>query len=580
MASTLGATVAAEADGTVTESIAQTSQQSPTPKSDLHRGLATNENTQFMLSRDWIYHSTAVWSTLQERGSIISYIPLHPSECNWFNKHLYEAFNAWVGGMKIRVQPMSTFQYGGSLKIGYLPPDIKPEEFSSLSLQLLSTFPSINIDPKNTDYTCFEGEDQRRVLYHQGTLDYGNQDTFGGYIVLYVMGKLVTSGDAAASTISLVIEAAGNFEFIQPNPRFIQSVQSDDHPLSTYTEEIFNGITCDSHLGSQGTTFQILTSGTQNLNAGYWCSYGVNETRTIDTSSVSGLSVIKRQYGDDMLSGELIPRTAGWLHTYHPDDYAADEVVSWPLNDETNPGAFIYPPNINFRDVHISAFAITNNVEPYGDYSIMAYGMDDVQAHEWPSPHTPVLHTAGGSTQYEGWRLKQLSGWSGEAMSSRNWIFSIQRYNRESFGTTGLPNGPIASTSGILTKRRAGESFVIFSIPEFGTMDIQSQAIGNHIRSFVTHDLNITWVYNVIQYNKVSNERIGTVLTVRLWPEGYFTTSGYSSRFILPTAGFSYKLEYVESLAANSPLPLPTTQNISLIKRFIKGTQSRADQVL
>lgn len=575
MASTLGGTVTPAADGVVSEHISTTSQVSPTSHAEMHQGLATNENIPFLLSRDWIYRSTAVWSSTQERGTIISYIPIHPTTCNWPNNHIYEMFNAQVGGMSIRVQPMSTFQYGGSLKIGWLPPTLKPEDFPSVSLELLSTFPTINIDPKDTNYTCFTGEDQRRIHFHTGPLDFGNQDSFGGYIVLFVMGKLVTSGEATSNTISLVIESAGKFEYMQPNPHFIKSMQGDDHPLSTLGGQnaFLEAITCDSRIGSQNTTLMIQNSTTRNTNVGWWGARGVDGRKTMDFPQVTGLSAIKREVGEGLLTGSTQFKYSGNLDGVRIG--TAPGTTTWRIKPEqrsTGP-TLTFPQNINVETIKFSVRS------------------------DLLSPKDTFAYTLTNSPSF-------LPQWTG-ALGNGKWTIFDQIaqmqlalqttvldpdpvfkgcYTYSEYEDGALPQirnmtGPIATQGGTLNQRRSGESFVFFLDRTSGAVDMQTVEIGRAMSRYKTTDLNITWVYNVNQYDDADDSFLGTVLVLRLWPEGYFTTSGVTSTFALPSIGFHYRLEFNETLPANSPLPRPPSTLINIMRACSKGLAARADQL-
>lgn len=579
MASTLGSTVPAAADGVVSEPIIQSAQQSPTPKGDLHRGMATNENLNFLLNRDWIYHSTAVWSTLQERGTIIASIPVHPSASNWPNKEVYKFHNGWVGGFKVRVQPMSTFQYGGSLKMGYLPPNIHPEDFPNLSLELLSTFPTINIDPKNTDYTCFEAEDQRRVLFHTGELDFGNIDSYGGNFILFVMGKLVSSGDAGSTTISLVMEVAGNFEYLQPNPKFIASAAGGVHPLARLEGSAFlEGITCDSRKGSQHLTIQVEKSTTRNLHVGWWGAYGVGGKKTMEFPQVTGLSDRKRRVGNDLLTGSIhfqedgnfsVQKVEGATNDY----YLAPQQVRGVKN--------IFPPNINEHTLGISLWDPEYNfsggsVHSNPNFAWTLSKSGQTYLKELPPPITTSFVEDNDMDKI---KVRLSNIYIDEQTDNMKGIFTYVK--AENVGVVVLNNitGPLATSGGVLNMRRTGESFVLLQDQTTGSIDTQTVEMGRAMRTTENTDNNITWVYNVEQYDEQDAVFLGTVLVVRLWPEGYFTTSGVSASLILPTKGFFYKLKFIETLPSNSPLPTPSRNVISLMKAYSGNSKMRADQL-
>jgi hypothetical protein len=216
--------------GSVKSSEANLEQVSPPPTQ-----IAADtsiETLSHVIERDWIWKQTVAVSTTMPPGTVFAILPVHPFECNKFVKHVAEMFNCWTGGMHIRLRMMATAFYGGSLRVGFLPPNLTPNQIRNMTLDTLTVYPNNDFDPKNTNWVHFSTADERDVMFHYMSptakgWDENDKRSFAGYIVLYVVGKLVTQSPDISS-IQVVIETAGNFMFSQINPQFGQIDYSDN----------------------------------------------------------------------------------------------------------------------------------------------------------------------------------------------------------------------------------------------------------------------------------------------------------------------------------------------------------------
>jgi hypothetical protein len=213
--SALGTTIAPEGEtGTVTRL-----QHMPDQVPDNPATIAANtsiETLQNILYENWVWRNTYQIDASMRPGAIIGTIPVHPYECNDYVRHIARMFLTWTGAMKIRTRFMATFQFGGSFRLGFLPPKFTQQQINNLPIQTLTAYPNIDIDPKNTNWIDFQCSDERNILFHWMTDDYTKPENFAGWFVFYVAAPLVLSGEV--TQIQLLVEAAGGFHFAQLAP--------------------------------------------------------------------------------------------------------------------------------------------------------------------------------------------------------------------------------------------------------------------------------------------------------------------------------------------------------------------------
>lgn len=231
------------------------------------------EGVSHVLERDWIWKETVSVSTTMSPGTVFSIMPIHPFQCNRFVRHVAQMFNCWTGGMHIRLRMMATAFYGGSLRVGFLPPNLTPTQIRNMPLDVLTVYPNNDFDPKNTNWVHFSTTDERDVAFHYMSnnadgYDPSDKRSFGGYIVLFVAGRLVTQSPEISS-INIVVETAGNFEFSQINPQFGLVDYSDQ--LGSLTGEallVDNWIPADVPTFSPWMKLGILEDTVTNINVG------------------------------------------------------------------------------------------------------------------------------------------------------------------------------------------------------------------------------------------------------------------------------------------------------------------------
>lgn len=199
----------------------------PTNPSTISQSTSINTLSQ-VLTENWIYDNTFSWQTSAAPGTILYYKKIHPRGWNWANTYVSQMFNTYTGAGAIRFRPMGTAWYGGDICVGFLPPTLTESEVTKVPLDILTTYPTLNTDPKNTDWIEFNAVDQRNVAYHY--LNDTDPRSFGGWVVWYVQARLVPQS-AEFTAIQMLVQTRGGFVYDQVNPFVTREVDTQDHPL-------------------------------------------------------------------------------------------------------------------------------------------------------------------------------------------------------------------------------------------------------------------------------------------------------------------------------------------------------------
>lgn len=150
-------------------------------------------------------------------GTLLFSKPIHPSASHQYLAHLSRMYNAFGGGIDFSVKVCGTGFHAGALMIVRIPPNLKPEKISSL--QDLTAFEYLVIDPKCLEVVSETVIDQRNVMFHWMPLDLENRQTFGGYFCIYVLVPLNTSATGSSQIALQVFERPSRmFNFIQLRP--------------------------------------------------------------------------------------------------------------------------------------------------------------------------------------------------------------------------------------------------------------------------------------------------------------------------------------------------------------------------
>lgn len=497
-----------------------------------------------LLHTNWIFDSTFTASTNMPAGTILFVKPIHPMEWNWPNKRVASMFNVWTGSGKIRYRPLATAWYGGSIRVGFLPPNLSLAEVQNMPLEVLTSYPNKDIDPKNTAWVDFRGPDQREVSYHyMSPFDDKDRQNFGGYIVFYVAGKLVTQAPEF-TTIQFIVELAGDFMYDQPSPKALTPAAAVEQPLgAAVMVNLHYQPICDSLDAGRSSVVQVLPSAVNAILGGGGTMSSVGVRRSL-TKNVPG----------------LVPRNpAAWI--------AASDTPS-TFNNWVGPGQSNFWSEITADSVnHIPHV----NREFTDDTQFINYAVnhdDTPQIHHFkklvPKPTntgklTPDTYPIGSlfvdkvDVEYSSDFLLQPD--DVKLLNGSNHLVPIN--------TALTPDRWMT-----LTPNASGESIVIFANLTTRNYAPQTITMAEELAKWPKDQSgdDISWLYNLVNAS-------GTpLLTIRLNPNGMFTTNPVSAA-VLYTNRTLY-LRYVGTLPLSSPLPPQGIQQANL--RRLLARHSRA----
>lgn len=511
---------------TVPSQDAQTLQSQP---SEIKHTSAI-ETLNFLLFRDWIFLTRFVISSKFQPGHVFGIIKVHPLFCHKFVRFVYQMFNAWNGSMGIRCRFMATAFFGGSFRVGFLPPNISESEIRGMGTENLTAYPNVDLDPKNTDWMTYSPPDERNVMFHwsTNTPDYTKPESFGGYIVFYVVGPLVTQ-NATFDSISLVVESVGKFQFAQPNPSFGISIAPpiNSGPLSVATcTDILNQRGCDDQVSSR-MRIQYLNSGVTSLSVGGMMAKGING---IYTSSFPGQTLD---------SAMLTLRNGIEANTTHLG------LAQFSL---TNSDSLTYLDMSLFPGRHQN---IIQNSE------INAY---EATANLFSGASLPEMKIVNSTTskKFDAGEFKVFF----QPINGGTYFVSYPADAGHSCylvvaGETSAPLSLAALTitgnSTSLTPTVANESIVTFTNVGTRSLNIQTEDMAFDMNATSGLDPAVSYLYAVRTKAFPDPIRI-----LRLNPNGFLTTQPFASDVIFDGSGSEIYLTYEGTFPTSSPLP-PTS---------------------
>lgn len=498
------------------------------------------ETIDQLLYRNWIYHDVYTIDTSMVAGHVFGIITVHPDNCNQFIKYTSRMFNAWNGTMHIRARFMATAFYGGSIRVGFVPPNMTPQQIRSMSVRTLTAYPNQDFDPKNTMWNQYSPPDERNVLFHWlkpfDNIDIDDMTSYiGGHIIFYVVGPLVTQS-ADYHSISMVVETCGNFNFAQPNPTFgLGDTAVYFGPLNeSSTQNINFQIGCDSN--NRIDSIQILASTTANIAAGglYSCGVGGKEPPTWPNYVISAAD---RTY---KIGPGISRNEVGQCNIILPTD------TTIQLK-----GEFYNLPNNMERTGVIKCTSQVKNAA--GVVSDIAF----------------TLHYEDGTAATIGVATRVVS----DTVMTPTATYFL-------YGTDSSTNTPVSvGLLGVLDNpthyapQASGESIVTFTSVEQRTMDVQTIFMAEALKkSHMSSDPNRSWLYSIR-----SDDTEIPLIIIRLNPCGMFTTAAKPTDVLLYTER-RLRLQYEGELPLTSPLPSPSSEARAYQRRLMKAT-SRTRQM-
>lgn len=530
----LGTTIAPAGETGLVESVRPMPNQIPDNPGTM---VATTsvEDIMNVMYRNWIWRNTFTIDTSMLSGQVFGTIKIHPKNCNDYITHVSAMFKTWVGSMKIRTRFMATFQFGGSFRLGWLPPVYTQTQIQQLPIQTLTAYPNIDLDPKNTGWNDFQSAEERNVLFHwMEGLESEDPQSFGGWYVFYVAAPLVVSG-GTNTQISLLVESAGSFNFAQLAPITALGPSAnawiDSDILSSQVGR--EDLASISHL-------QIVPGTVKSINTGWWHMLGLSGIKSTENLACT-LSTRVRNYLENKVFG-LQPEAVG------PGSYAQIAEDSYPYITRTpttaictsmeNGRAIITDASLGMggSDYHFGVGAADQPPSWNGDILLRS---NDAKTGVVQGPYACS------------WAMCTRDNQNGPIDTSQLGIFVTGRVMDESVLTNGL-----------------NESIVMFVNTLTRTTNTQTTAQASSLtKALPTFDRSISQIYQV-----VNTDTNVAVLTVRLTPYGYFTTNSVATTALLPASKLYFR--YLQDLPMSSPLPPAMAEERSFIRAARRYTMA------
>lgn len=156
-----------------------------------------------------------IWSTSQNAGTLLWSTKISPKALHRNIKNISKGYNVYSGGVTFNAKVCGTGFHSGAIIFARLPPNVPPESLKTL--QEITMFEYVMIDPKTLEVVSHHVIDQRRMMYHY--MNDEGVDSFGGYFAAYVYAPLNTSSTGATNiSIQILSRLAPDFMFSQVVP--------------------------------------------------------------------------------------------------------------------------------------------------------------------------------------------------------------------------------------------------------------------------------------------------------------------------------------------------------------------------
>lgn len=460
--------------------------------------------------RQYITLGTFTWNTTQLPGTLLYSVPIHPSRMNTAIQQITSIYNAWGGSFDFAIKCAGTGFHAGALAFVRLPPNITPQ--SVISPADFTYFEYNLMDPKNLPMEAINIMDQRPIMYHyNGPLNLDDPSTFGGFFAVYVLLPLSTSS-TGLNQINLVVmnRAGADLQFSQPRP-----------PTSNVAT----------------TTFQEYES--------------LLIRRPVFTIPY-----------DDLLADVLyfdaarvqVTSPLNWICTNLNGVPSTERYVPWHTQSFTysTDNAGITTLNATYgqgRSVD-GSYHLTNTP---GNSTLVRFDPTGISSsNNWlrgASFASTLSSDAGGWVGSSNISVSNTSG----LFCSANWVLNpVYPY----------PTPPVWTPVG-------NETIMSFSNSHSNNVHLRDSIQTDHMY-YTLYDLSqkFTWTFDdSLLFALVFTESSLPVLYMKLYFEGYFTTSHQATTLLLKNA--DYSLRFISVISRNSPVPVQTAEmkrNLMMIR--------------
>lgn len=529
--SALGETMVPGETGTVTK-LEHMPDQIPDNPATLSANTSI-ETLQNILYQNWVWRNTFTIDSSMQPGHVFGFIKIHPQNCNDYITHISRMFLTWNGSFKIRSRFMATFQFGGSFRLGFLPPKFKESEIQNLPIQTLTAYPNVDLDPKNTMWMEFQASDERNVLFHwMADLADEAPETFAGWFVFYVAAPLVLSG--TSTSVSMLVEAAGSFDFAQLSPINQLGPSGNGWLNDSATQHITGQPGCDSFLTGAAASIQIEPITTKSLPGGWLFSKAVGGA---DPWNVTPGAVCDPR----RIAYKEAARTNSILIT-NPT-YAVVTITG--SGDTANCAVqFSHPATgLICADGTRSMLAVVSQTTSPGSGTISGSTIQPSDHYQWigndPTPKFNTLPTASA-----------VSGTNMAIVSAGPFVNGVN-----------VANVVIRDDNSTLPNTLPDESIVLFVDSVSATINMQTKAMAASLAKAPIPDPNNSQIYQLF-----SSSQPQPLLNIRIHPSGMMTTNATDVRVNIGEPDITLYLRYLQDLPMNSPLP-----NTLSSQRFVRN---------
>lgn len=481
------------------------------------------ETLSNILYQNWVWRNTFVIDAAMQPGHVFGTIKIHPKNCNDYITHISQMFLTWNGSFKVRSRFMATYQFGGSFRLGFLPPRFTQAEVQNLPIQTLTAYPNIDLDPKNTMWSEFQASDERNVLFHwMSDLEDEKPEAFAGWFVFYVAAPLVLSG--TSTSVSMLIEAAGAFEFAQLAP-----ISKIAPPTSGWLADTGSNLLmqmgCDDMYADYSNYLLVLPIPIKSIPAGFTLA---NQVGGGVPSATGSVFYSKRlAYRDKILAGEHVSVIA-------VGDAIIDNNTDAHFQPQQGLDRDFYLTNTDWRNKIFAAEYVHETAASMTSFASQAYGMRWVDSETNP---TIIIHKAPESSATSG-RCPGIV----TSSDRTQYAFDITKYTIEGDNST-LPN------------TLPDESIVLFANAYHATINLHTALMAKHFAQLPKPDSNNSQLYQLF-----SSTQPQPIMTWRLHPNGMWTTNATDVQIKLPNDGNTLYLRYLQDLPMNTPLPTNMSQ--------------------
>lgn len=485
------------------------------------------ETLNQVLYNNWIWRNTFTIDTTMKPGHIIGSIKIHPKNFHQYLTHVSNMFLTWTGSGKVRMRFMATFQFGGSFRVGFLPPHFTEQQVNNMPIDTLTAYPNRDLDPKNTEWTEFQAPDERNVLFHY-MRDLTDEDpsSFGGWIVFYVAAPLVVSGEM--SQISMLVEAAGGFEFAQLSPLTSVTPTNQGWLSPSATLDLLRQQGCDDRYSDEGNAIQIHANTIKQVNTGFFLS---RSTRKGDATP--------------LVEGGSLGSAANWTRLAILTNNSHKIVPTCFTNAYVNEGGLTrVTPFVPVFDDHVLPHNTEEDAFYWGGFydQDIAYAQDIVarrsEKKEWvPNRPTKLFRSTRPDHLIADSDLV-FQGASGVLAGNLNMPINVAK------------TGIIGDTS-ILTNSLPNESIVSFVNTNIRSLNVQTRAMSDDLAKVSSFSPNTSQLYELR-----ATDASGPIMLLRLHPSGMFTTNAVSSDTLITRPTGQLYLRYLQDLPMSSALPV------------------------